>query len=92
MLPVKPGSPTKATPGYDVRVLSEENQEMPAGQIGSIAIKLPMPPGCLPTLWNNDAGFEASYLTKHPGHYLTGDAEWLREHRGPDTWPDATWA
>ena len=47
---------------------------MPAGQIGSIAIELPLPPGCLPTLWNNDAGFEKSYLTRHPGHYLTGDA------------------
>jgi propionyl-CoA synthetase len=79
MLPVKPGSPTKAAPGYDVRVLSEENQEMPAGQIGSIAIKLPMPPSCLPTLWNNDAGFEKSYLTKHPGYYLTGDAGYRDE-------------
>jgi len=79
MLPVKPGSPTKAVPGYDVRVLSEENQEMAAGQIGSIAIKLPMPPGCLPTLWNNDAGYEKSYLTKHPGHYLTGDAGYRDE-------------
>ena len=73
-LEVKAGSPTKAVPGYDVRVLSEDNAEMPAGQIGSIAIRLPMPPGCLPTLWNNDAGYETSYLTKHPGHYLTGDA------------------
>ncbi len=73
-LEVKAGSPTKAVPGYDVRVLSEDNTEMPAGQIGSIAIRLPMPPGCLPTLWNNDAGYETSYLTKHPGHYLTGDA------------------
>jgi propionyl-CoA synthetase len=79
MLPVKPGSPTKAVAGYDVRVLSEENQEMPAGQIGSIAIKLPMPPGCLPTLWNNDAGFEKSYLVKHPGFYLTGDAGYRDE-------------
>jgi propionyl-CoA synthetase len=79
MLPVKPGSPTKATPGYDVRVLSDENQEMPAGQIGSIAIKLPMPPSCLPTLWNNDAGFEKSYLVKHPGFYLTGDAGYRDE-------------
>jgi len=73
-LPVKPGSPTKAVPGYDVRVLDEANNELPAGQIGSIAIRLPMPPGCLPTLWNNDAGYESSYLTRHPGHYLTGDA------------------
>jgi propionyl-CoA synthetase len=79
MLPVKPGSPTKAVPGYDVRVLSEDNQEMPAGQIGSIAIKLPMPPGCLPTLWNNDTGYQTSYLTKHPGHYLTGDAGYRDE-------------
>ena len=79
MLPVKPGSPTKAAPGYDVRVLSEENTEMPAGQIGSIAIKLPMPPACLPTLWNNDAGYEKSYLTKHPGFYLTGDAGYRDE-------------
>jgi propionyl-CoA synthetase len=74
MLPVKPGSPTKAVPGYDVRVLSEHNEDVPAGQIGSIAIKLPLPPGCLPTLWNNDEGYERSYLTQHPGHYLTGDA------------------
>jgi propionyl-CoA synthetase len=73
-LPVKPGSPTKAVPGYDVRVLDEANDELPAGQIGSIAIRLPMPPGCLPTLWNNDASYESSYLTRHPGHYLTGDA------------------
>src|SRR5207237_8991498 len=73
------GSATKWVPGYDVRVLSEENQEMPAGQIGSIAIKLPMPPGCLPTLWNNDAGYEKSYLVKHPGYYLTGDAGYRDE-------------
>jgi propionyl-CoA synthetase len=74
MLPVKPGSPTKAVPGYDVRVLDESNHEVPRGQIGSIAIRLPLPPGCLPTLWHNDAGYEKSYLTKHPGFYLTGDA------------------
>jgi propionyl-CoA synthetase len=79
MLRVKPGSPTKAVPGYDVRVLGEDNQPLGAGQIGSIAIKLPMPPGCLPTLWNNDAGYEQSYLTRHPGHYLTGDAGYKDE-------------
>jgi propionyl-CoA synthetase len=78
-LPVKAGSPTKAVPGYHVRVLSEDNQELPAGQTGSIAIELPLPPGCLPTLWNNDAGYETSYLTKHPGHYLTGDAGYQDE-------------
>ncbi len=74
MLPVKPGSPTKPVPGYDVRVLSDDNEEMAPDQIGSIAVRLPLPPGCLPTLWNNDEGYEKSYLTKHPGHYLTGDA------------------
>ena len=78
-LPVKPGSPTKAVPGYDVRVFDEGNKELPAGQIGSIAIRLPMPPGCLPTLWNNDAGYETSYLLQHPGHYLTGDAGYQDE-------------
>jgi len=61
-LPVKPGSPTKAVPGYDVRVLDEGGHEVPAGTIGRIMIKLPMPPGCLPTLWNNDERFKASYL------------------------------
>jgi propionyl-CoA synthetase len=79
MLPVKPGSPTKAVPGYDVRVLSEDNAELAPGQIGSIAIRLPLPPGCLPTLWNNDAGYVTSYLNKHPGHYLTGDAGYRDE-------------
>ena len=77
MLPVKPGSPTKVVPGYDIQVLGEDNRRMPAGQIGSIAVKLPMPPGNLPTLWHNDAGFERSYLTRHPGFYLTGDAGYL---------------
>jgi propionyl-CoA synthetase len=73
-LPVKPGSPTKAVPGYDVRVLGEDGREVPDGQIGSIMIKLPLPPGCLPTLWQNDAGYERSYLAHVPGYYLTGDA------------------
>ncbi|MCL6649496.1 MAG: propionyl-CoA synthetase [Chloroflexi bacterium] len=79
MLPVKPGSPTKPMPGYDVRVLGEDNAELGPDQIGSIAIRLPLPPGCLPTLWNNDAGYEKSYLTRHPGHYLTGDAGYKDE-------------
>ena len=74
MLPVKPGSPTRAVPGFDVRILDEAGAEMPAGQIGAIVVKLPLPPGCLPTLWNNDDGFVQSYLSRHPGYYLTGDA------------------
>jgi propionyl-CoA synthetase len=79
ILPVKPGSPTKAVPGYEIHVLGEDNRELPPGRIGSIALKLPLPPGCLPTLWNNDAGFEKSYLTAHPGYYLTGDAGYKDE-------------
>jgi len=79
MLPVKAGSPTKAVPGFEVRVLDDDNRELAAGQIGSIALKLPLAPGCLPTLWNNDAGYEKSYLAKHPGHYLTGDAGYRDE-------------
>jgi propionyl-CoA synthetase len=61
-------------PGYDVRVLDDEGKETKANEIGSIVIKLPLPPGCLPTLWKNDAGFEQSYTARFPGHYLTGDA------------------
>ena len=79
MLPVKPGSPTKPVPGYDVCALGADKQEMPRGQIGSIVIRLPMPPGCLPTLWNNDTGFEKSYLSTYPGYYLTGDAGYMDE-------------
>jgi propionyl-CoA synthetase len=79
MLPVKPGSPTKPVPGYDVRVLGESGKEAAPGQIGSIVIRLPMPPGCLPTLWNNDDGYAKSYLSAFPGHYLTGDAGYKDE-------------
>jgi propionyl-CoA synthetase len=79
MLPVKPGSPTKPVPGYDVRVLGEDGRDMKAGDIGAIVIRLPMPPGCLPTLWNNDAGYEKSYLERYPGNYLTGDAGYKDE-------------
>ncbi len=74
MFPVKPGSCTKPVPGYDVRVLDMDGQEVGANKIGSIAVKLPLPPGCLPTLWNNDDGFRDSYLSRYPGYYLTADA------------------
>jgi len=73
-LPVKPGSPTKAVPGYDVRILDDSGQEQRAGEIGRIMIKLPLPPGCLPTLWQNDRRYIESYLSAEPGYYLTGDA------------------
>lgn len=72
--PVKPGSPTKAVPGYDVQVLDETGTRVPANQMGSIAIKLPLPPGTFPTLWQNDEGFKNAYLERFPGYYLTGDA------------------
>ena len=74
LLPIKPGSPTKPVPGYDIRVLTDEGHEAKANQIGKIMIKLPLPPGSLPTLWHNDEGFKTSYLVQHPGYYLTGDA------------------
>ena len=73
-LPVKAGSPTKAMPGYDVRVLDEDGIERAPGEIGSISIRLPLPPGTLPTLWNNDSGYVESYLSRYDGYYLTGDA------------------
>ena len=74
MLPVKAGSCTKPVPGYDVRALSDDGQELSGGQIGNIVIKLPLPPGCLPTLWNNDEGFQKAYLNRYSGYYLTADA------------------
>ena len=73
-LPVKQGSPTKAVPGYRVQVVDGEARELPRGDIGAIVVKLPLPPGCLPTLWNNDAGFVNSYLDAFPGYYETADA------------------
>jgi propionyl-CoA synthetase len=74
MAPIRPGSPTWPVPGYDIRVLSDEGLEAKDGEIGKIVIKLPLPPGCFPTLWNNDDGFLKSYLSQYPGYYLTGDA------------------
>jgi len=78
-LPTKPGSPTMPIPGYDVRVFDEEGAELPPGQTGQIVIRLPLPPGCLPTLWHNDEGFLNSYLNRYPGYYLTGDGGYRDE-------------
>ncbi|MSP82827.1 MAG: propionyl-CoA synthetase [Alphaproteobacteria bacterium] len=77
MLPVKHGSPTKPVPGYRIQVVDEQGKDMAAGQIGSIVVKLPLPPGSLPTLWHNDEGFKASYLADFPGFYKTADAGYL---------------
>ena len=77
---MKPGSCTKAVPGYDVRVLDDNWRiEVEASQIGNIVIKLPLPPGCLPTLWNNDEGHQSSYLNTYSGYYLTADAGYKDE-------------
>lgn len=78
-LPIKPGSPTKAVPGYDLQVLDDQGGPVAAGDIGRIMIKLPMPPGCLPTLWNNDDRFIQSYMSVQPGYYLSGDAGFIDE-------------
>jgi propionyl-CoA synthetase len=72
-LPTRPGSPTVAMPGYDVRVVDAEGEETAPGVAGEIVVKLPLPPGCLPTLWGDDRRFADSYLSRHPGCYITGD-------------------
>ena len=72
-LPVKPGSPTRPVPGYDVRILGEGGEELGRNEEGAIAIRLPLPPGTLTTLWNADDRFLDSYLAAFPGHYVTGD-------------------
>jgi len=77
--PVKAGSPTKPVPGWDVQVLDESGARLPAGEIGRIMLKLPLPPGALPTLWNNDEGYLRSYLSHVDGYYLTGDAGFIDE-------------
>jgi len=79
MLPVKYGSPTKAVPGYDVQVVDDDCRPVAPGAIGNLVIKLPLPPGCLPTLWNNDEGFVQSYLRQFPGYYKTADAGYKDE-------------
>jgi len=73
-LPVKIGSPTVPMPGYDIHILDDGGHELPAGELGAIAVKLPLPPGTLPTLWNAEDRFRKSYLNTFPGYYETGDA------------------
>ena len=79
LLPVKAGSAGPAVPGWDIQVLSDEGHQVSPGEIGSIAIKLPMPPGTLPTLWRNDQRFVDSYLSAFEGYYATGDAGYIDE-------------
>jgi propionyl-CoA synthetase len=78
-LPVKIGSPSVAMPGYDVQILDEGGRQMAAGELGAIAIRLPLPPGTLPNLWQAEERFVKSYLTTFPGYYETGDAGMIDE-------------
>ncbi len=78
-LPLKPGSPSRPVPGYDVRVLDERGDEVPGGTSGNIALRLPLPPGTLPTLWGDDERYVDAYLSVFPGFYATGDGGHLDE-------------
>ncbi|GGI74493.1 propionyl-CoA synthetase [Shewanella gelidii] len=76
---IKPGSPAQPVPGYQVEVVDEMGEEVEANQSGNVVIKLPLPPGTLTTLWQNDKRYEDSYLSMYPGYYLTGDAGYMDE-------------
>jgi propionyl-CoA synthetase len=78
-LPVKAGSPSVPVPGYDVRILDERGTEVGPGQEGAICLHLPMPPGTLPTLWEDDDRYVASYLSVYEGNYLSGDGGYVDE-------------
>jgi propionyl-CoA synthetase len=78
-MPIKAGSPTVPMPGYDVRILRPDGTECEPGEEGAICIKLPLPPGTLPTLWGDDDRYVASYLEEYHGYYLTGDGGYLDE-------------
>jgi propionyl-CoA synthetase len=78
-MPIKPGSPSVRVPGYDVQVLDDSAQPAPPGVEGAIAIRLPLPPGTLPTLWQDDERYVSSYLSVYDGYYLTGDGGMIDE-------------
>jgi propionyl-CoA synthetase len=78
-MPIKPGSPTVPVPGYEVAVLDEHGTTTPAGEEGAICLKLPLPPGTLPTLWGDDERFVSSYLSAFEGYYLSGDGGYVDE-------------
>jgi len=75
--PIKYGSPTKAVPGWDLRVVDFEGNPVPAGEIGALVVKLPLPPGTFPTLWQNDQRFKETYMDPFPGYYKTADAGYI---------------
>ncbi len=76
---VKPGSPTKAVPGYTVEILDDDGNALPPNKEGAVVIRLPLPPGTLATLWQDDARYISTYLTRYPGYYLTGDGGYIDE-------------
>jgi propionyl-CoA synthetase len=76
-LPVVPGSPTRPVPGWDLRVVHADGREAPAGEIGALVVKLPMPPGSSPTLWNAEERYHETYLEAFPGYYQTADAGYI---------------
>jgi propionyl-CoA synthetase len=78
-MPIKPGSPTVPAPGFDVRILGEGGRELGAGEEGAICIRLPLPPGTLPTLWGDDDRYVSGYLSAFEGYYLTGDGGMVDE-------------
>ena len=77
LLPVKYGSPAVPMPGYDMRVLDDAGHEVAVGTLGNVVVKLPLPPGCLPTLWNANERFVSAYLAEFPGYYKTADAGYI---------------
>jgi propionyl-CoA synthetase len=77
--PIKPGSPSFPVPGYNIQILDPASNEVPVGSEGDIAIKLPLPPGTLPTLWGDNDRYIASYLSDHPGYYTSGDGGFFDE-------------
>ncbi|MGR4844888.1 propionyl-CoA synthetase [Rhizobium sp. LARHSG275] len=79
VLPIKHGSPALPMPGYDIAVLDDAGHPIEAGTLGNIVVKLPLPPGCLPTLWNADERFRSAYLDEFPGYYKTADAGYVDE-------------
>ena len=79
LLPVKLGSPSVPAPGYDMKIVDDEGNELPAGELGAIVTPLPLPPGTFPTLWNAEDRFKKSYISNFPGYYETGDAGMIDE-------------
>lgn len=79
LMPTKPGSPTKPVPGYQIEILDDDGNPVPAEKDGAVVLKLPLPPGCCHTLWEDDERFRETYLGRYPGYYFTGDGGYIDE-------------